>query len=290
MTFPEVTLYIPVYNGSHFLREALPAVAALNYPDHLLRTVVIDDGSEDWAQTKSLCEQYQVEFLRKEKNEGLSAARNTALAFCESPFLASLDADCVPDPLWLQKLVEKLTQKDDPKMAGIAGRLDERYHHSLADAWRASHMCQHWGDECVNDPEYLSGNNNLFRTAALREVEGYPTGDIYRTNHEDYYMSQTLKKYGYFLYYIPDARVDHLRKDSIESVLRAFWRYYFLAHPCPDTLFNLVNKFRRNIMFYMIPFIFRDLVKVNLKAALVDLLFPFYQSAQDIKYYSRRKK
>jgi len=288
MEYPFVSLYIPVYNGSKYLKKTLPAIKDLNYPN--FEILIIDDGSSDWKETKRLSKEYNVRFFRKEKNEGLAKARNTALNLIRADLIASLDADCFPDKNWLLELVKVYIERKNEKVIGVGGKLIEYYINSLPDLWRSIHMAQHWGDAPIENPLFLSGNNTLFEKKILEKVGGYPEGEIYRTNHEDFYISQKIKKAGYKLYYTPFAKVYHLRKDNIYTLFNTFWRYYFLAHPLPDSVFNCFNKFRRHWQFYALKFILEDIKNKRFKLLFLDLLFPFYESYFDWKYYFERRK
>ena len=81
--------------------------------------------------------------------------------------MASIDADCVARPDWLETLMGCL---EDERVAGAGGRLIETRCLSLPDRWRTSHMRQDWGEEFVANPPFLFGNNTLFRKAALEKA------------------------------------------------------------------------------------------------------------------------
>ena len=167
--------------------------------------LVIDDGSTDGSA--EIAEQLPVRVIQHEVNRGLGAARNTALEAAGGDLVASLDADCVPDPNWLGRLADQL----------------ERHIETRADRWRDAHMRQSWGDREQRDPPFIHGNNNLFERDALLDAGGYD--ESLRTNGEDGDMSRRLYEAGHHLVYDPTAVVHHLRRDTIGSAYRTFWRY-----------------------------------------------------------------
>ena len=49
---PEVSIVIPVYNGSNYLREAIDSALAQTYKN--IEVIVINDGSNDKGKTEKI--------------------------------------------------------------------------------------------------------------------------------------------------------------------------------------------------------------------------------------------
>jgi len=215
---PDITVYIPAYNVARFLPTAIESLLAQTLAP--AEIVVIDDGSKD--DSASVAQRYpQVTVARHERNSGLAAARNTAFRVARGEFVASLDADCVAEPTWLEKLSQHLTAV---KIAGAGGFLREGVQNSIADRWRAAHMRQEWGATPVRNPKFLFGCNNIFKRAAVLEAGGYD--ETMRTNGEDCELSRQLYARNWELIYDPAAQATHLRCDSVKSVLDTYWRWW----------------------------------------------------------------
>ncbi len=214
----KVSVYIPAYDAAEFLARSLDGMLAQTLPpDEIL---VVDDGSRD--ATCEIASRYpRVRLIRHARNRGLGAARNTAFQEARNEFVASLDADCVPDAEWLARLVPHFA---DARIAGVGGHLREGVQRTLADKWRRAHMPQEWGGAPVRNPRFLFGCNNMFRKSAVIEAGGYDEG--MRTNGEDADLSQRLRARGWDLYYEPAARATHLRQDTTRSVLDTYWRWW----------------------------------------------------------------
>lgn len=109
MTTPHISICLPAYNARRHLPATLAGVRAQTFPDWEL--IVIEDGSaEDVA---SLVRDFAaggpqaVSYLQHASNQGLPAARNTAIAAARGDWIALLDADDVWLPAHLAALVSR---------------------------------------------------------------------------------------------------------------------------------------------------------------------------------------
>ena len=126
---PTVSLYIPAYNAAAFLPRTLPSVFAQSVKP--AEVLLIDDGSTD--ETASIGKTFPLRVVKHPQNLGLAAARNTALREAKSDLIACLDSDVAPDRYWLERLLSPL---DDPRVAGVTGRLVEQHTCAIADRLR----------------------------------------------------------------------------------------------------------------------------------------------------------
>ncbi len=259
----KVSVYIPAYNSAEFLSRAIDGLLAQTLSANEI--LVIDDGSRD--ATAEIAARYpDVTLVRHPQNSGLGAARNTAFRTARNELVASIDADCVPDPGWLAGLARHF---NDPKVAGVGGRLIEGNQRTVADRWRRAHMAQEWGDRPLRNPRFLFGCNNMFRRSAVLEAGGYD--ESMRTNGEDIYMSGRLRDTGWDLMYDPKERVTHLRHDTMGSVLDNYWRWWRIgvgAYVNGVSLRSVLG----HALFVHFRHTFLDLVRSDLSARRFDLL------------------
>ena len=75
---PKVSIIIPVYNGSNYLKEAI--YSALNQTYNNIEVLVINDGSEDNGKTRNIALSYgdRIKYIEKE-NAGVSSALNVGV-------------------------------------------------------------------------------------------------------------------------------------------------------------------------------------------------------------------
>ena len=97
-----ITIIVPVYNGELFLSACIKSVLGQSYPHWEL--LLIDDGSSD--RSAEICEQYasldaRIVFLRL-SHGGVSAARNTGLAYGHGDYFFFLDCDDLIHPQTLE--------------------------------------------------------------------------------------------------------------------------------------------------------------------------------------------
>ncbi len=282
MSENRVSVYVPAYNAEPYLEACLTAIRTQDYP--LEDIVVINDGSTD--NTAEIARRMEVNLVNQSRNMGLGAARNLAFQTISSPFIASLDADCVPDPDWLTNLME---QFDSDRVAGVGGKLLEKYQDCAPDRWRARHMKQHRGDTVIINPLFLYGNNNVFRREAVLAAGNYPTTDEYRTNYEDHYMSQKLYESDWTLKYTPDARVYHLRRDTWRSIYHTSWRWYFNGKPKPVSVRNLGWRIKDNV-FWTLQYLKKDIKRADWFIIPVTLGYAPALSIFDLKYFLNSRR
>jgi glycosyltransferase involved in cell wall biosynthesis len=92
-----VSVIIPCYNYAQYLGEAIGSVLSQTYPH--VEIIVVDDGSVD--DTRDVATRFRGVRYIYQRNQGLSAARNTGLRESRGAFIGFLDADdrLMPDAL-----------------------------------------------------------------------------------------------------------------------------------------------------------------------------------------------
>ncbi|MDE3270652.1 glycosyltransferase family 2 protein [Pseudoalteromonas sp. G4] len=85
-----ISVVIPLYNKEAYIRRAIESVICQTYP--ATEIIVVDDGSTD-SSAMIIESEYPSVKLFKQKNAGVSAARNKGLSIATSSLVAFLDAD-----------------------------------------------------------------------------------------------------------------------------------------------------------------------------------------------------
>ena len=101
----KMSVVIPAYNTGAFLWEALDSVLAQTYPAHEI--LVVDDGSTD--DTAAICRSYgsTIRYIYQ-RNQGISAARNTGAQAATGDWIALLDSDDIALPNRLERAMQAI--------------------------------------------------------------------------------------------------------------------------------------------------------------------------------------
>ncbi len=108
-----VSVIIPTYNRGWIIKEAIDSVLSQDYRDFEL--IVVDDGSTD--NTDDILNSYREDIIVfRQKNQGVSAARNRGLAEASGRFIAFLDSDDLWLPQKLSRQVEFFNKNPDAQI------------------------------------------------------------------------------------------------------------------------------------------------------------------------------
>jgi GT2 family glycosyltransferase len=277
----KIGFYVPCYNAQDHIEQVLQAVLSQSLKP--AEVLVVDDGSKD--QSLDLARKYPVRIIEHKTNKGLAAARNTALADMKTDYIASVDADCVPEPDWLEKIMQGFK---DQNIVGVGGRLKEVHDKSICDKWRAVHMGQFWSEE-EDDPEFLFGSNTVFKRKALVDIGGYD--DRFVNNFEDVDICRRIKAQGKKFIYNPQAIVNHLKQDSIATLLCTYWkwrRHFYEQEQFYKNMGSLKSKLADN-MGLANRYLVADKDSGNQDLLYIDFLMAFDHSLHDFKYYIEKE-
>lgn len=109
---PLVSIIIPVYNGSNYMREAIDSALAQTYQN--IEVIVVNDGSNDGGETERIAREYgeQIRYISKE-NGGVSTALNTGIRNMKGEYFSWLSHDDVYMPDKVACEVEALSRLED---------------------------------------------------------------------------------------------------------------------------------------------------------------------------------
>ena len=121
-----VTVVIPAYNEGPTVYNSIRSILASEYPAHLLRIIVVDDGSKDDTLEHMVAAQVldpeRVQVVSLPRNAGKRAALLAGFQQVSSPLVVTVDSDTVLPGDALRAIVAPLILA--PQVGAVAGRID----------------------------------------------------------------------------------------------------------------------------------------------------------------------
>jgi cellulose synthase/poly-beta-1,6-N-acetylglucosamine synthase-like glycosyltransferase len=210
-----VDVIIPVYSErSEVLTETLSACLKQTYP--ISKIFVVDDGSPepvslpDWAKlSPRIC------LLRLPQNQGISAARNAAIARSNAPLLACVNTEVLPDPDWLSTCESHLTSQ--PNVGACYTRIVPENPKRILSRWRMRFLESKFGEHS-SISIFAPGHAVLFRREAIERVGGYDTR--LRRIMEDSDICERMRQFGWETYYVAHSRCVSIQKDLLTELCK----------------------------------------------------------------------
>ncbi|MFL5382704.1 MAG: glycosyltransferase [Longimicrobiaceae bacterium] len=178
-----VDVFITCYDEPlEVIRRTAIGARAIRYPH---QTWILDDGKRD--EVKALAEELRVGYLRRPTNEHAKAGNlNHALAHTRGDFILQLDADHVPLPQILDRVLGFFAE--DPKLAFVQTPQD--FYNTDAFTYKVNEASQRiWeeqrlffgviqpGKDSINGT-FFCGCSAVIRRAALESIGGFSTHSI----------------------------------------------------------------------------------------------------------------
>jgi cellulose synthase/poly-beta-1,6-N-acetylglucosamine synthase-like glycosyltransferase len=180
-SWPGISILVPARDEEAVIGRSLRRFLELDYPADRLQIVVVDDASTD--ATGEICDRLaqadsRVTVLHVPSasgGTGKAAALNRALPLCRYELVAVYDADTLPRPDALRRLVSAL---DDEHVAAVGRLLKVDRGGSLLRRLAALEFSTfQWafqaGRKRFFDVVLLTGTNYLVRAKTLRELGGW---------------------------------------------------------------------------------------------------------------------
>ncbi|MEB3219022.1 MAG: glycosyltransferase [Nostocales cyanobacterium 94392] len=119
---PQVSVVVPIYNGTADIPELINCLLAQTYPKQRVEYLLVDNNSNDgtFELLKSQLENcpIKIRVLSENKIQSSYAARNTGIREAVGEIIAFTDADCRPQPQWLDALIQPFVNQNVVIVAG----------------------------------------------------------------------------------------------------------------------------------------------------------------------------
>ncbi|SEG67147.1 mycofactocin system glycosyltransferase [Thermomonospora echinospora] len=218
-----VTIVVPAHGRARELVRCLTALGTA-YP-----VIVVDDASPDPAPIAGAAVAAGARLIRRDVNGGPAAARNTGARAADTPLVAFVDSDCVPEAGWLGPLLPHFA---DPAVAAVAPRITSHVTGSgVLARYEAESSALDMGPAASivrprSAVSYLPSATLVVRRAALGD--GF---DERMRVGEDVDFVWRLAAAGWQVRYVPESRVAHQHRTRLRAWLARRHDYGTSAAP-----------------------------------------------------------
>ncbi|MEX2016769.1 MAG: glycosyltransferase [Candidatus Hydrogenedentales bacterium] len=181
-----VSIIVPAYNAEGTLAACIGGCLAQTHPD--CEVIVVDDGSTD--ATAQCAARFPVRVLRQ-PNQGPAAARNLGARAAASEVLAFTDADCVPAPDWLSRLLDGFADQGVVAVGGTYANANP--HGLLSGLIHAEILYRH--QKFAAEVDFLGSYNLAVRRSAFEAAGGFDES-FRAASAEDNDLSYRLSAHG----------------------------------------------------------------------------------------------
>ncbi|HEX7302246.1 glycosyltransferase family 2 protein [Lentzea sp.] len=209
------TVVVVTWRGRDHITACLDALKAQKSPH---RTIVVDNASDDG--TAALISGHEV--VRLPRNRGYAGGLAAVLDAVDTPYVAWLNDDAVPDPSWLTELESALAKDPGAAAATSSILLTDGSTQSVGVALTAD---GHGRDVVLAGREVFGfcGGAALLRTAELKAAGGVPAS--FFCYYEDTDTAWRLRLAGHRVISVGPARVRHRHGASTRPGSRLFHRW-----------------------------------------------------------------
>ncbi|ASN61551.1 glycosyltransferase family 2 protein [Latilactobacillus curvatus] len=185
---PEVSVIVPIYNVSKYLRKCIDSILCQTFNDFEL--ILVDDGSTD--DSFDICKNYTLVDNRihviRQSNAGLSAARNTGIDHSTGHFLTFIDSDDYVEPSYLDFLYKLILESNaDVAQCGhyIEFNINKKVEKSTDRATYVFNSHDAMESLCYNGLYDVTAWNKMYRRDLFEEVR-FPVGWLYEDTATSY--------------------------------------------------------------------------------------------------------
>jgi GT2 family glycosyltransferase len=205
----EASVIVPVYLQWDLVPELLEALAAQSMAPDTFEIILVDNGPEPALGRPDAAANVR---LVRCTTPGSYAARNAGVAAARGRFLAFTDADCRPQPQWLETLLAAARAEPD---AVHAGRIKIRPGSARPNAYEIYEMVRGIPQRRYVARGYGVTANLMVDRQVIERVGAF---DAARFSGGDAEFCRRAGKAGCPMRYAPDAVVDHLARADWDAL------------------------------------------------------------------------
>ena len=210
---PRVTIQLPIFNEQFVIDRLVEAVCALDYPQDKLEIQVLDDSTDETTEVAAgIVARYAalghpIVYIHRTNRHGYKAgALDAGLKVASGEFIAIFDADFVPPPDWLMKVIHHFAEPD-------VGMVQTRWTHLNRDYSLLTRIeailldghfiLEHGARVRTGDFFNFNGTAGMWRREAISDGGGWQ----HDTLTEDTDLSYRSQMAGWRFKYLPRGRM-----------------------------------------------------------------------------------
>lgn len=280
---PDVVSVVLVnFRGADDTIEAVKGLRALDWPEHLLEIVVVDNDSGDDSLERLKSIPGKITIVESKKNLGFAGGCNLGVTKASGEFIAFLNNDARPDPDWIKEAIETFNGGRD--IAAVASKvLDwdgvKVDYIDAAITWYGMGYKPHAGEvdraawSGEKDVLFGTGAAMFIRSKVFEELGGFdPEFFMF---YEDVDLGWRLNLLGYRFRFQPKSLVFHKHHASMDKFGNSREQYLLER----NALFALYKNLDDNSLAQVFPgalllAVRRSVARGKLDSTLLDLRVP----------------
>ena len=204
---PFVSVIVPTYNEETVIEKRIENLIALEYPKSQYEIIVVDSGSTDNTAevVEDTMKKYEdsepaIRLIKEEERKGKASAINIGKKHAEAEIVLVTDANSVFDKNVLKELMPHFKS---PEVGAACGRFfisnpNEKLANSEAFYWEIEHITL-LGESSLDSISTVIGTISAWR----KELMNFRS----KTISEDLDMTIQVRRRGYKIRYVPEAKV-----------------------------------------------------------------------------------
>ncbi|WP_026340406.1 glycosyltransferase family 2 protein [Thioalkalivibrio thiocyanoxidans] len=205
------SVIVPVYNHWGLVPGLLDCLQAQTFPQESFEVLLVDNGSTDYEPPESLPD--NVRILNCE-TPGSYAARNIGIEAAAGDWLAFTDADCRPDPRWLEAMFGQAQQEG--QRALLAGAVEMYTDSACPNAYEIYDLIRGIPQAHYVRRGYAATANLLVHRSVMAMLGGF---DSTRYSGGDAAFCRRACASSYSIQFVSDAVVRHPARESWKEVV-----------------------------------------------------------------------
>ncbi|OUL30104.1 glycosyltransferase [Nostoc sp. RF31YmG] len=265
---PKVSVVVPIYNGEIDLPDLISCLLSQTYPKDRVEYLLVDNNSSDrtltFLKTAAELSPLTIHPLSENQIQSSYAARNTGIRSATGEIIAFTDADCRPQPQWLESLIQPFINLDVVIVVGeitaLPGKSILEQHADRQETLSQKHTLSH--HFCA----YGQTANLAIRRFALEKV-GLFRPYLTTGGDADICWRILMAKIGK-LEFAPNAVVQHRHRTTLKE-LQSQWRRYGRSNRYLHELYGvelMPGLTRKEYYYRLVRWLVKEIPKNILKA------------------------